>query len=453
MPETLHRLRMASSARGTSKIVKAALLALLVSTFSPVAKAEPVDTTGYNRYRFGSYGEILGSFKDYGINRFGSPDGNSRLHRNTVSVPRFVLAGDYKFGSGKWILGVEVEFEAGGTGSAIELENSENGEYETEIEKGGEVALEQFHITRMINPAFNVSVGHLIVPLGLTNYHHEPVNFFGTSRPESETAFLPSTWHETGLEVWGAFGSRAARFSYQAMIVAGLNANGFERDTWIAAGKQGFFETDNFTSPGYAARVDWKGIQGLSVGVSGYYCRDAGSNSDKPHIYSSIGRIPVAIGSVDASYSNRYLAARACAVYGYLGNAAGVSSLNRTLVSGKSPYSRQGPVAKNAVSYGAEIGARLGGIIGRGFPQIVPFARYEYFDPQAAGQPGQTMDRRLQVSRWSFGLNWFALPNLVVKADYATRQIGTQKPFGHGRFTSENEFAIGVAYATWFCKK
>ena len=95
----------------------------------------------------------------------------------------------------------------------------------------------------------------------------------------------------------------------------------------------------------------------------------------------------------------------------------------------------------------------LGGIIGRGFPQIVPFARYEYFDPQAAGQPGQTMDRRLQVSRWSFGLNWFALPNLVVKADYATRQIGTQKPFGHGRFTSENEFAIGVAYATWFCKK
>lgn len=29
------------------------------------------------------------------------------------------------------------------------------------------------------------------------------------------------------------------------MIVAGLNANGFDRNTWIASGKQGIFEEDN----------------------------------------------------------------------------------------------------------------------------------------------------------------------------------------------------------------
>ena len=52
-----------------------------------------------------------------------------------------------------------------------------------EVEKGGEVALEQFHITRLIHPAFNVRAGHLIVPVGLTNEHHEPINFFVTSRP------------------------------------------------------------------------------------------------------------------------------------------------------------------------------------------------------------------------------------------------------------------------------
>lgn len=43
------------------------------------------------------------------------------------------------------------------------------------------------------------------------------------------------------------------------MIVAGLNANGFDRNTWIASGKQGIFEEDNFTSPGYVARLDYKG--------------------------------------------------------------------------------------------------------------------------------------------------------------------------------------------------
>lgn len=421
-------------------------------TVATVSASEPVDTAGYSRYRFGSYGEALASFKDYGINRFGSPDGNSRLNRATVAIPRFVVAGDYKFSS-RWILGAEIEFEAGGTGMAVELENSENGEYETEIEKGGEVAIEQLHITRLLHRGFNIQAGHMIVPLGLTNAHHEPINFFGTSRPESETAFIPSTWHETGLQIFGSFGRRAARFTYQAMIVAGLNANGFERDTWIAAGKQGFFETDNFTSPGYVGRIDWEGVRGLRIGVSGYYCRDAGSNSDKPHVYSSIGRIPVTIGSLDASYSNRYLAVQACAVYGHLGNAAGVSAINRTLLSGKSPYSRVGPVAKNAVSYGAEIGARLGSVIGGKCPQIVPFVRYDYFDPQAAGDPGQTMDRRLQVSRWTVGVNWFPLPNLVVKADYANRQIGTDNPLGRGLYTSENEFSIGVAYAVWFCRK
>lgn len=414
--------------------------------------AEPVDTAGYSRYRVGSYGEALASFKDYGINRFNSPTGNSRIHRNTIAIPRFVLAGDFKFNS-KWILGAEIEFEAGGTGTAVELENSENGEYETEIEKGGEVALEQLHITRLIHRGFNVQVGHMIVPVGLTNAHHEPILFFGTSRPEAETAFIPSTWHETGIQFFGSFGSRAATFDYQAMIVAGLNANGFDRDEWIAPGKQGFFEADNFTSPGYVARLDWRGIAGLRVGLSGYYCRDAGSNSDKPHVYSSIGRIPVTIGALDAQYSNRYLAVRGAAIYGHLGNAAGVSSINRTLLSGKSPYSRTAPVAKNALSYGLEIGARLDGIIGRGCPAIVPFARYDYFDPQEAGAPGQTMDNRLQVSRWTVGLNWFALPNLVVKADYATRQIGTSKVFGHGPYTSENEFSIGVAYAVWFARK
>ena len=131
---------------------------------------------------------MVANFKDYGINRFyGGNDGNPKKNRNTISIPRFVLAFDYKFNS-KWILGAEIEFESGGTGTAFELENTENGEYETEVEKGGEVAIEQFHITRLIHRSLNVRAGHIIVPVGLTNAHHEPINFFGTSRPEGETS-------------------------------------------------------------------------------------------------------------------------------------------------------------------------------------------------------------------------------------------------------------------------
>lgn len=417
---------------------------------SPAATA--ADTAGYNRFRFGGYGEMVASFKDYGINRFaGTSTGSTKTKRNTISIPRFVLAFNYKFNS-KWVLGAEIEFESGGTGTAIELENSENGEYETEIEKGGEVALEQLHITRLIVPQFNVRAGHLIVPVGLTNAHHEPINFFGTVRPQAETALMPSTWHETGIEFFGSFGRRHSRFDYQLMIVAGLNANGFNRDEWIAGGKQGFFEVDNFTSPGYVGRLDYTGVPGLRTGVSVYYCRDAGSNSDKEHTYSSIGRIPVAIGTWDAQYRNSYVTARANVTYGYVGNAAALSEANRML-SNKSPYSRLIPIAKNALSYGAEIGLNLRSVIRNNCPVIYPYARYEYYNPQYRGQGRATMDRRLEVSQWQVGLNWFALPNLVVKADYTTRQIGTAKVFGKGNYNSENEFSIGVAYIGWFIRK
>lgn len=414
--------------------------------------AEP-DTLGYRQFRFGGYGEMVANFKDYGINRFyGHSDGNSKQNHNTISIPRFVLAFDYKF-SPKWILGAEIEFEYGGTGTAYELENTENGEYETEVEKGGEVALEQFHITRMIIPELNVRAGHLIVPVGLTNAHHEPINFFGSSRPEGETTIIPCTWHETGIELLGRFGKGYASFDYEAMVVTGLNANGFDRNKWVRGGKQGLFEGDNFTSPAYVVRLNYTGVPGLRLGGSLYHCANTGANADKLITYDEIGKIPVTIYSFDAQYSDRYVTARANYLSGNIAHADQVGAKNGKL-SNKSGYSRLTPIAKRAVSYNAEVGVNLKNIIGcENFPVIYPFVQYEYYNSQEKGEGMDVMDARCQVSKWNFGLNWKALPNLVVKADYTTRQIGTAKVFGTGPYNSENEFGIGIAYIGWFFKK
>ena len=313
----------------------------------------------YQKFRFGGYGEMVAAFKDYGINRFyGGNDGNKRDHRNTISIPRFVLALDYKF-TPKWILGAEIEFESGGVGTAYEIENSENGEYETEVEKGGEVALEQFHITRLIHPSFNVRAGHLILPIGLTNSHHEPINFFGTTRPEGETTIIPSTWHETGLEIFGTFGQDYANFDYQALITTGLNACGFDRNNWVQGGKQGIFEEDNFTSPAYTFRLNYNGVPGLRVGASFYYCANTTANSDKLTEYNF--RAPLRIYTVDAQYKNAIVTARANFMWGNLTNADKVSAVN-TKLSNQSPYTRVVPVAHKVVSYGAEVGLNLAGI-------------------------------------------------------------------------------------------
>lgn len=417
-------------------------------TTSAAERSAAIYADGYDRFRFGGYGEILANFMDYGINRYsGTSSGNTRDHRNEISIPRFVLALDYKFNS-KWILGAEIEFEAGGTGTAYEIENKENGEYETEVEKGGEVALEQFHITRLIHPAVNVRAGHLIVPVGLTNEQHEPINFFGTSRPEGETTILPSTWHETGIELFGTFGKGYTRFNYQAMVVTGLNANGFDRDTWVASGKQGIFEKDNFTSPGYVARLNYLGVPGLKVGGSFYFCNNTAANSDKHTEYNSIGKVPLRIYTADVQYKNKYVTARGNIVYGNLGNSKQLSDVNRRL-SGLSPYSRLTPIAKHAVSYGGEVGFNLRAICKDNpkVPVIYPFVRYEYYNPQEEGESGQVMDLRDKVGMWTAGANWYALPNLVVKADYTTRRIG------NGNYNSENEFSLAIAYIGWFWSK
>ena len=417
-------------------------------TTSAAERSAAIYADGYDRFRFGGYGEILANFMDYGINRYsGTSSGNTRDHRNEISIPRFVLALDYKFNS-KWILGAEIEFEAGGTGTAYEIENKENGEYETEVEKGGEVALEQFHITRLIHPAINVRAGHLIVPVGLTNEQHEPINFFGTSRPEGETTILPSTWHETGIELSGTFGKGYTRFNYQAMVVTGLNANGFDRDTWVASGKQGIFEKDNFTSPGYVARLNYLGVPGLKVGGSFYFCNNTAANSDKHTEYNSIGKVHLRIYTADVQYKNKYVTARGNIVYGNLGNSKQLSDVNRRL-SGLSPYSRLTPIAKHAVSYGGEVGFNLRAICKDNpkVPVIYPFVRYEYYNPQEEGESGQVMDLRDKVGMWTAGANWYALPNLVVKADYTTRRIG------NGNYNSENEFSMAIAYIGWFWSK
>lgn len=69
----------------------------------------------------------------------------------------------------------------------------------------------------------------MIVPVGLTNNHHEPINFFGVYRPEGETTILPSTWHETGIAVFGEIG----RFDYELQLVNGLDPQGFRSEDWI----------------------------------------------------------------------------------------------------------------------------------------------------------------------------------------------------------------------------
>lgn len=414
------------------------------SDMNSTVKAEELYSEGYQKFRFGGYGEMAASYMDYDWN-WKTNVGTNHKNRATIAIPRFIMAFDYKF-SPKWVLSSEIEFEYGGTGSAREIEwDEENGEYETEIEKGGEVALEQFHISYLMSKQINFRFGHMIVPVGLTNAHHEPLNFFGVYRPEGETSLLPSTWHETGVALFGDLGN----FDYELQAVSGLDPQNFRREYWIGKGNQGAFEETQFTHPAFVARVNYNGVKtfrGVRLGASFYY-NETSKNSSKPNRNIN-NKYPVTIVTVDAQYKspNNNLIARGNIVYGHLGNSAKLAKTNAGS-SSASGYPTT-PMGETAVSYAAEVGYNAGSFF-HTETKLYPFVRYEYYNPMQSMEKGSISlrDRRLQKSVITAGLNYYPLPNLVVKADYTHRIVG------RGDYNSQNMVSVGIAYIGWFIKK
>ena len=132
---------------------------------NPVFGQEQPDSSrveqGFKKYRFGGYGEILFQHMDYGPDRYNYADGAQPDKRSLIGLPRAVFSFDYKFRS-DLIFSTELEFEHGGTGSAMELEYEEAGEYEMEIEKAGEVVFEQLHFTKIFRPWLKVRLGSIL---------------------------------------------------------------------------------------------------------------------------------------------------------------------------------------------------------------------------------------------------------------------------------------------------
>ena len=154
--------------------------------------------------------------------------------RNTIDLERLAIEPSYLVNN--WLrFDAEIEFEHGGTGVTVEFDPFEEfGEFETEIEKGGAVEVEKLQAVFTLKPAFNVRVGRIYVPVGLTSSHDEPDEYFTNTRHETEIALIPTLWHETGIAVFGGLG----RARYQALLVTGLDATGFSSANWIVGGWQ-----------------------------------------------------------------------------------------------------------------------------------------------------------------------------------------------------------------------
>lgn len=395
-----------------------------------------------SRLTVGGYGEAAYSYNMYSdkYTRYITPGQYKDESHGRFDLPHVVIFLGYDFGKG-WTMGSEIEFEHGGTESAVEIEEEEAGEYESEVERGGEVALEQFWLQKSFIPQLNVRVGHIIVPVGATNMHHLPTEFFGVYRPEGENTIMPCTWHETGISVWG----RAGDWRYEALLIPGLDSERFGRQGWIHDGAGSPYEFKIGNSVAGAFRVDNFSVPGLRLSLSGYvgnsFNNTLSSNKDASRYAGVKGT--VVIGAFDFNYTSHNLIVRGNFDYGHLSDAEVITNVNINHMSQASPSPHQA-VGEAAIAGGIEVGynmfahipkvARLG-------QKFYVFGRYDYYD--SMHKADTNIYEYCGRSRVAAGINYYPIKEVVVKGEYS---IGLLK----SPYNNEPSISVGIAYSGFF---
>jgi hypothetical protein len=424
---------------------KAILSLVLLSAFLLLSNTLNAQIKDNPRLTLGGYGEVVytRNFFSDNINRYthASDYKNGKSH-GRMDMPHVTFMVGYEFGNG-WRMNAEIEFEHGGTESAIELEADESGEYESEIERGGEVALEQFWIEKTISPAFNIRLGHIVVPVGYTNANHLPTQFFTVYRPEGENTIMPCTWHETGISVWGNIG----KWRYEAQLISGLDSEFFDRTGWIHGGSASPYEFKVANKMAGVLRIDNYSIRGLRMGISGYYGQSFNNgiiNTDAEKYKNTKGAVSIA--TFDFEYKGHNLIARGYFDYGHLGDAKKITAYNKSQ-SKNSPYPRT-DVASDAIAIGFEAGYDIFSQMSkmaRKDQKLYVFGRYEYYDAMYKTHKDISKTEWCGRQRIVGGLNYYPLKQVVIKAEYAAGLLRSQ-------YNNENSISIGVAYAGLFTK-
>jgi hypothetical protein len=336
----------------------------------------------------------------YGELHYNEPDGSKK---GQLDFHRFVVYLNHSFNE-------KLVFR-----SEIELEHTliEAGEPE-----GGELSLEQAFLEYRLNTAIGFRGGILLVPVGLINLYHEPPTFHGVERPAVDHAIIPTTWREAGA---GVFGQITDALSYQAYVVAGLDASGFSASSGLRGGRQRAFESST-SNPSLTGRLDLVALEGLQVGGSFFVGASAGSND-------TIGTATVTLWSADVRARVDRFAFRAVGALGTIGDAERINT-----------------------AYGKSVAEKITGFYLEGAYDVLPlfapdteqevflFARYEKYNTQArtTGPPLEQYNRENIV----FGLTYLPVYNVALKFDYTF----FRNALNSGSSPNSSQLNLGVGY-------
>ncbi|MFY2563742.1 hypothetical protein ACN469_39500 [Corallococcus terminator] len=396
-----------------------------------------------------AYGELQFAYFNYGLdqNRAGGAQRDSRIEFDTN---RFVI--EVKGGLPEYGLEaeVEVEFEHGGTGSAMELEYEEFGEFDQELDKGGEILVEEMFLSKKLGNNAALAVGRFYVAVGTLSEFSRPTDYLGTNRDEAETGIIPNTWDEMGVRLrykfpWG--------LRLTGQLVNGLDSTGFSSQLWSVGGHQRRFEVQRATDMALVVRADVTHFDGFTFGVSAYR-GDTTRNRPKPDLVKSCeeanprevapcGYVSAPLTLLDAHLSVRKgrWSAKGLVMYGHLKNAELVSQRNARL-SNLLGVMRT-PVSDHALAVWGELGYDIATVVGLSDSHhLFPFVRYDYVDTQFKPREELFDNPRFRRSVYTVGFAYNLMNVAFAKVDFGHRRLGSSA------FRPENtlRFATGFNY-------
>lgn len=385
--------------------------------------------------------EVYGAFHIRQFDYFKNAQDLNPRERREVDLERVVFEPRFKFDR-EWTIETEVEIEHGGVGTSMELDGFEEfGEFETELEQGGEVKLDKLEIGWAPSESVLYKTGLITVPIGMISQRHKPTEYFSVTRSRSEARLLPSTWRSVGFGVDGRFLVGAeTQVRHKTVLVQGLNSEFFRKYNWIQDGAGRKFETTYADNLALATRWDISSLDSRrSFGLSLFYGNSAANRQkvDKLSVEAN-----VFVWDLHAYWESPTWTVRALYLRGNLQNSDEVSTQNATLGGAANPGSFAA-LGKEAELYFIETAYNLGDSVNR----FDLFARYDSLDPMKEVSGNINRDPRFRETSWTSGFAYKPRPELVAKLQYSQIRSGLEAlPVAH-------EVMAGIGFAFSSSKK
>ena len=371
---------------------------LVFMAFPSFAQVTQKDSVAVNTY-LNTANRMMQTDRKLTIGGYAQIDYNQPINSGTfnngkLDVHRLVMLFGYKFNSRTQFI-TEIEFE-----------------------HVKEVYIEQAFLDYRINNFMNLRAGLMLIPMGIVNEYHEPPTFNGVERPLLDKYIVPSTWRELGIGLTGNVAN--ANLKYQLYIVNGFASYSdgptLRGSDALRKGRQKGAESF-MSSPNLTAKVEYYGIRGLNLGLSGYFGNTQSTlyNGLEKSDASGVARadssvVGISMIGLDARYNLRGLMIR-----GQL-NWANISNTDQyNYVS--NPDDKVNDLGSGLFGYYIEAGYNVFQTAKSIKTQLIPFVRYSIVDTHASVSAEMEKKDAYHRSIVTTGLGWKITSGAILKAD------------------------------------